>query len=191
MRIPLQPQSVPDRILPPHNLQRQRAAHAAEDEERPLPPERIDDDAEDEPVDQLGVGEEVEGSGRGTTLEELGHVDPPFHPLWSRPRERIDEEHEKEARVDANVVLVILRFSFLSSGTGAETLLEREYLLCDISGNEDNRFILTLPTAPIPLMYVQLLARGVSDQYFHQRKRRILLRDDAYRRWIHAQVERL
>ena len=107
MRIPLQPQPVPYRILPPHNLQRQRTAHTAEDEERPLPPERIDDDAEDEPVDQFGVGEEVEGSGRGATLEELGHVDPPLHPLWSRPRERVDEEHEEEARVDSDVVLVV------------------------------------------------------------------------------------
>ena len=95
MRILLQPQSIPDRILPPHHLQRQRTAHTEEDEERPLPPERIDHDAKDEPVDQFGVGEEVEGAGRGATLEELGHVDPSFHPLWSRPCERVDEEHEK------------------------------------------------------------------------------------------------
>ena len=133
--MPRQPQSIPNRILSPHNLQRQRTAHTEEDEECPLPPERIDHDAEDEPVDQLGVSEEVEGSGRRTTLDELGHVDPPLHPNWSRPRERIDEEHEKQARVDPNVVLVIPWISSSSLGASAKTLSEREDLFCDVWGN--------------------------------------------------------
>ena len=50
MRIPLHPQSVPDRILPFDNPQRQRASNAEEHKECPLPPERVDHDAENEPV---------------------------------------------------------------------------------------------------------------------------------------------
>lgn len=38
-------------------------------------------------------------------FHELGHVDPSFHPFLLRPRERVDEEHEEQARVDSNVVL--------------------------------------------------------------------------------------
>ena len=105
MTIPLQPQPVPYRILSPHDSQRQCAADAREHKRRPFPPEGVDHNAEHEPVHQLRVSEEVEGSGGRTLLDERGHVDPFFHPLLLRPGERIDEEHEKQARVDSNVVL--------------------------------------------------------------------------------------
>ena len=105
MMIPLQPQPIPNRILPPHDSQRQCAADTREHEQRPLPPERVDRNAEHEPVHQLRVREEVEGASGRTLLDERGQVDPFFHPFLLRRSERVDEEHEKQARVDSNVVL--------------------------------------------------------------------------------------
>ena len=105
MMIPLQPQPIPNRILSPHDAQRQCAADTREHKRCPLPPERVDRNAEHEPVHQLGVSEEVEGAGGRTLLDERGHVDPFFHPFFLRRGERVDEEHEKQARVDSNVVL--------------------------------------------------------------------------------------
>ena len=93
--IPLHPQSIPNRIFSSHNPQRQRPPDAEEHKERPLPPKGVDGDAEDEPVRQLGVSEEVEGSGWRTAFDELGHVDPFLHPEFLWPCEWVDEEHEK------------------------------------------------------------------------------------------------
>ena len=91
----LQTQSVPNRILSPHNPQRQRTPNAKEHKERPLPPEGVDHYAEHEPVNQFRVSEEVEGSSRRTALDEFGHVDPFLHPSLSWSCERVDEEHEE------------------------------------------------------------------------------------------------
>ena len=85
MRILFQPHSVPNRVLSLHHLQWQRAPHAEQHEERPLPPERVDHYAEHKPVDQLRIGEEVEGSGWCPTLDEFGHVDPFLHPIFVWP----------------------------------------------------------------------------------------------------------
>lgn len=81
----------------------QRVPEAEEDEEGPLPAEGVDGDAEGEPPEQLEVGEEVEGAGRGRRFQDLGHVDPALHPERGRPRQRVDEEHEEDPRVDADV----------------------------------------------------------------------------------------
>ena len=113
--IPLPPQSVPNRILPSHDPQWQRAPDTEEHKERPLPPEGVDRDAEHEPVHELGVSEEVEGSGWCTTFDELGHVDPFFHPMFLWPCERVHEKHEKQARIYSNVVLEISGVSVSSS----------------------------------------------------------------------------
>ena len=112
MTILLQPQSVPNRILFPHNLERQCASNAEKHKECPLPSERVDHNAKHEPVNQLRVSEEVKGSGRRTTLDELGHVNPFLHPTFSWPCERVDEEHEKQARIDSDVILELSRVSF-------------------------------------------------------------------------------
>lgn len=105
MMIPLQSQPVPNRVLSPHDSQRQSAADTREHKRCPFPPEGVDRNAEHEPVHQLRVSEEVEGAGGRTLLDERGHVDPFFHPFLLRCGERIDEEHEEQARVDPNVVL--------------------------------------------------------------------------------------
>ena len=105
MMIPLQTQPIPNRILSPHNAQRQRTADTREHKRCPFPPERVNRNAEHEPVHQLGVSEEVEGAGGRTLLDERGHVDPFFHPFLLRRGERVNEEHKKQARVDSNVVL--------------------------------------------------------------------------------------
>ena len=107
MMIPLQPQPVPNRILSPHDCQRQSAADTREHKRCPFPPERVDRNAEHEPVHQLRVSEEVEGTGGRTLLDERGHVDPSFHPFLLRRGERVDEEHEQQAGVDSNVVLEV------------------------------------------------------------------------------------
>lgn len=103
--ISLHPQSVPNRILSSHNPQWQPAPDAEKHKERPLPPKRVDGDAEHEPVSQLRVSEEVEGSGWRATFDELGHVDPFFHPRLLWPCERVHEEHKEQARIDSNMVL--------------------------------------------------------------------------------------
>ena len=105
MMIPLQTQPIPNGILSPHDAQWQRAADTRKHKRCPFPPERVDRNAEHEPVHQLGVSEEVEGAGGRTLLDERGHVDPSLHPFFLRCGERVDEEHEKQARVDSNMVL--------------------------------------------------------------------------------------
>ena len=163
MTIPLQSQSVPNRILFPHNLERQCASNAEKHKERPLPSKRVDHNAKHEPVNQLRVREEVKGSGRRTTLDELGHVDPFLHPTFSWPGERVDEEHEKQARIDSDVILelsgVSLPFSALQSGF--------QRLRCggEIQLKKGDFVKLTLPTVPMALTYVQLLARRSLSQY--------------------------
>lgn len=109
-----QPEPVPNRVLSLNNAQGQCASNAGEHEEGPLPSERIDDNAEYEPVHQLRVCKEIQGSGWRTTLDELGHVDPSLHPFLLWPGERVDKEHEKQARIDPNVVLESLELESLS-----------------------------------------------------------------------------
>lgn len=113
MMIPLQPQPIPNGILSPHDTQRQCAANTREHERCPFPPERVDRNAEHKPVHQLRVSEEVEGAGGRTLLDKRGHVDPFFHPFLLRRSERVDEEHEEQARVDSNVVLEIGELAIL------------------------------------------------------------------------------
>ncbi len=38
-------------------------------------------------------------------FEEGGHVDPFLHPIFAGAREGVDEEHEQEAGVDADVIV--------------------------------------------------------------------------------------
>ena len=78
-------------------------ADAEEDEERPFPSEGVDGDAEDEPVDQLGVGEEIKGRGWGAGFDEARHVDPFLHPVFLGTGEGVDKEDEEEACVDTDV----------------------------------------------------------------------------------------
>ncbi|TKW51861.1 hypothetical protein CTA1_1114 [Colletotrichum tanaceti] len=85
-----------------HSL-RQHEAQPEKDEKRPLPPERVEGDAEGEPPEKLEVGEEVKGAHGRRRLEQLGHLDPRLHPERMGPRHRVDEEHEENPRVDANV----------------------------------------------------------------------------------------
>lgn len=164
MTIPLQPQSIPNRVLSLHNPQRQCAPNAREHEGCPLPPERVDHNAEHEPVHQLRVSKEVEGSGWRMTLDGRCHVDPSFHPFLLWPGEWIDEEHEKQARIDSNVVLENLIFSPPSLGLNLRLQkrsgVGKVHLQC-LRLNLRKRLNyqkLTLPTVPIALTYVQLLA---------------------------------
>ena len=90
-------------LLHIHNHLRQVEPDAEEDKDGPLPPEGVEADAEDEPPDQLEVCEEVEGAGGAAHLEEARHVDPAAHPEGRGTGERVAEEHEQNARVDADV----------------------------------------------------------------------------------------
>ena len=77
-----------------------------------------------------------------------------------RRSERVDEEHEKQARVDSNVVLetggishfVLLFFLSLLAVLWAQLREKIGFLT------------LTLPTVPMAFTYVQLLAREILDQ---------------------------
>ena len=113
--VPLQRKSVPNRVLSLRDLERQRAPNAREHKGGPFPPERVDHDTEDEPVRQLRVSEEVEGAGWCMTLDGLCHVNPFLHPLFLWCREGIDEEHQKQACIDSNMVLKVSGVSLRSS----------------------------------------------------------------------------
>lgn len=80
----LHPQPIPDPILPAHHHFRQRITDAQKHKRRPLPSERVDCDAEDEPIDQFRVREEVEGAGRSASFQVGRHVDPALHPVFLR-----------------------------------------------------------------------------------------------------------
>jgi hypothetical protein len=55
-------QSIPQLIFLPHHVHWQSRANAKEHKENPLPPERINDQGKNEPVDELAVREEVEST---------------------------------------------------------------------------------------------------------------------------------
>lgn len=58
---------------------------------------------EEEPPQQFAIGEEVEGTSRGTSFEPPGHIDPELHPIRRRSGEWVEEEHEQDTGVDADV----------------------------------------------------------------------------------------
>lgn len=78
-------QAVPDFVLDLDDIPGQDKPKAEEDEQGPLPAERIEGHAEDEPPDQLEVREEVEWPGGRRRLQEPRHVDPALHPELARP----------------------------------------------------------------------------------------------------------
>ena len=77
--------------------------YTEEHEQRPLPPERIDQDDEDEPIDEFGVGEEIESSSRCKRFNRARHVDPPLHPVFMRGGQGVDKEHEQKPGVDTDM----------------------------------------------------------------------------------------
>jgi len=78
-----------------HDLQRQGTADTEEDEESPLPPERVDSHAKHKPVDEFGICKEVKCTARSFRLEEPRHVDPSLHTVFLRSRKGINKEHEQ------------------------------------------------------------------------------------------------
>jgi len=84
---------IPNPILSINNPSRKTVSNTEEHKERPLPPERVDYNAEREPPDQFQVREEVKGSGRRELLQRARHIDPALHPEWTRARKRVREEH--------------------------------------------------------------------------------------------------
>ena len=58
---------------------------------------------EEEPPQQFAVGEEIECASRGTSLEPSGHIDPELHPIRRWSGQWVEEEHEQDTGVDANV----------------------------------------------------------------------------------------
>jgi hypothetical protein len=57
----------------------------------------------EEPPQQFAVGEEIECAGWSTSFEPPGHVDPELHPICRWPGEWVEEEHEQDTCVDADV----------------------------------------------------------------------------------------
>lgn len=92
-------------VLSTHNFLRQYTSNAKEYERSPLPSERVDGYAEDEPVDEFGVCEEVESSSRCFRLEKRCHVDPSFHPILLRPSQRVHEKHQEQSSIYADVIV--------------------------------------------------------------------------------------
>lgn len=87
------------------NSLRKTRTNPSQYEERPLPPERIDDDDEYEPVDQFGISEKLKGTRRCETFDPASEVDPSLHKSFVRSRERIDEEHDQESSVYADMII--------------------------------------------------------------------------------------
>lgn len=61
----------------------QRSSNAKEYEKSPLPPERVNRNAEEEPPDQFKIGEKIESASRRESLQVSRHVNPALHPEWS------------------------------------------------------------------------------------------------------------
>jgi hypothetical protein len=99
----LHPRQPPQRILRPHDPPRHSLPNAHKGEKRPFPPERVNRDAEHKPPDQLQVREEIKCRRRRSRFQEACHVDPALHPEGPGAREGVHEEHQEDARVDADV----------------------------------------------------------------------------------------
>lgn len=78
-------------------------ADAEKHENRPLPSERVECHAKDEPPDQLEIREEVKSARWAEFLQRACHVDPALHPPSARSCQGVKQEHEEDASVDANV----------------------------------------------------------------------------------------
>ena len=98
-------ESVPQLVFLLHDAGRQVLPNPEEHEKRPLPSERVDQRREAEPIQQLGVSEEVECFGWSQRLYRTGKVHPSFHPPSVRSRQRVDEEHQEHSRVDTDVII--------------------------------------------------------------------------------------
>ena len=107
--LPLQPinpqQPTPHPIFPPHNRLRQTHANPTKHKKRPLPPKRINHNHKNKPIQQFRVREELERAPGRSLLDEAREVDPEFHQAFVGLGEGVDEEHEEEAGVDADVVV--------------------------------------------------------------------------------------
>lgn len=99
------PQTIPYAILLLDDSGRQSGSNAKKHEQCPLPSEGVDQYNEAKPIDQLGIGEEIESSGWCQRLECRGHIDPSLHPPCSGRGQRIGEEHEQQSGVDADVIV--------------------------------------------------------------------------------------
>lgn len=99
------PDPLPQLLLFLHNLPRQRSTDPHEHKRRPLPPEGINHDHEDKPVNQLSISKELERSTRRSLLDEPCEINPELHQSLIRSRQRINEKHEQETRVDADMVV--------------------------------------------------------------------------------------
>lgn len=78
-------------------------ANAEKYENRPLPSERVECHAKDEPPDQLEICEEVKSAHWAELLQRARHVDPALHPPSAWSCQGVQQKHEKDASVDANV----------------------------------------------------------------------------------------
>ena len=97
------PLPIPQPLLPLHNAHRQALPDPKQHKRRPLPPERIHQHHKHEPVHQLRVREEIKRRRRRQRLHRTRHVDPLLHPVSPRRRQRVDQEHQQQARVDPDV----------------------------------------------------------------------------------------
>lgn len=99
----LHPQCLAEGSFLLNHLHGQSTANAEQDERSPLPPERVNQDDKEEPVDQFRVREEVKGTGRGESFHQSCPVDPSFHTTLCGLRQWVDQEHQEESSVDTNV----------------------------------------------------------------------------------------
>lgn len=95
----------PQPVLLFHHPLRQSGTNAHKDERGPLPAERVDDNDENEPVHKFRVREEFERTRRRSLLHESSKINPQLHQTLVGPAQWVHEEHEQEARVDADVVV--------------------------------------------------------------------------------------
>lgn len=93
----------PKLLFSTHDLHRQPLPNPKKHKRRPLPPERVDRDTEEEPPKELLVREEIKGTSRRVAFQKFGHLDRPVAPPRFGRCQRIDEEHEEDAGVDTDV----------------------------------------------------------------------------------------
>lgn len=95
--------SVANPTLNLNDALRKHEAQSEKDEECPLPAEWVEGDTESEPPDELEISEEVESTGRRRRFQKFGHFDPGLHPEGMGSCQWVNEEHQKDSGIDADV----------------------------------------------------------------------------------------
>ena len=78
--------AITNAVLAPDDAAREGEAEAKKHKNAPLPAERVESDAEDEPPDELQIREKIKSPRGRRGFQGARHVDPAPHPGYSGPR---------------------------------------------------------------------------------------------------------